>query len=103
MVKAIALWSRPDDPSAFEKEYFGSHMPFANAAGVPGMKRIVTSRALDDDAPFYRVAELIFDDTASLNNALQSAELAKVVSDGQRLEAEFGVKITLLTVEEDDS
>lgn len=103
MVKALALWSRPSDPGAFEQDYFERHIPLAQAAGVPGMRALITSRALDDDAPYYRVAELVFDDAESLQVALKSPEMAEVFADGQRLEAKHGVTITMLIVGQDHS
>jgi uncharacterized protein (TIGR02118 family) len=101
VVKALALWSRPADVNAFEKDYRERHVPFARAAGVPGLRALNTLRASDDDAPYYRVAELEFDDPSALEAALASPEMAAVLADGQRVESEHGVEITLLVVQHD--
>jgi uncharacterized protein (TIGR02118 family) len=102
MVKAIALWSRPQDPGAFEKDYFGRHLPLARSAGVPGLRDLITSCAIDEDQPHYRAAELVFDDADSLKKAMASPELASVFADGQRLQDDHGVTVALLMVVQDN-
>jgi uncharacterized protein (TIGR02118 family) len=101
VVKAIALWSRPRDPQTFEHEYFERHIPLARSIGVPGMRALLTSRAVDDDAAYYRVAELVFDDAESLTRGLESPEMAKVLEDAGRLQDDHGVTVTLLVVDQE--
>ena len=103
MVKALALWSHPTSEAEFEEEYFSSHIPFARAAAVPGMRELKTTRVLNEVIPsdYYRVAELIFDDAESLQKGLSSPEMARVVADGKSLADKHGSAITMILVESD--
>jgi uncharacterized protein (TIGR02118 family) len=101
VVKAIALWSQPRDPDIFEQEYFDRHIPLARSIGVPGMRALLTARAVGDDAPYYRVAELVFDDADSLSKGLESPQMATVLEDAGRLQSDHGVTVTLLVVDQE--
>ena len=94
MYKLYALWSapKPQDQAAFEKHYNEIHAPLA--AAVPEIRRLVTSltaKGLEGGAPaVYRVAEMIFDDEASLERSTHSPEWKKVREDAGVLIARFG-------------
>lgn len=75
MVKLIALYSRPDDPAAFDRHYREVHMPLA--AAMPGLRRTEVWRvagAPGGEPRYYQVAELYFDDLPALKAALKSPE-----------------------------
>ncbi len=78
MKKLVACWSAPEVSAraAFEAHYLGTHVPLARKA--PGLRRIALTRTdhgLEGAAPaFYRVAEMVFDDLASLERSSHSPE-----------------------------
>ena len=93
-VKLVVLYTQPEDPAEFDRQYFGTHMPLVHA--IPGLQRAETSKftaALDGgESTFYRAAELYFADQAALGAAFGSAEgqatsadYAKIAPPGSRL------------------
>ena len=42
-VKLMVLYTQPSDPEAFDRHYFGTHMPLVNA--IPGLQRAETGRS----------------------------------------------------------
>lgn len=95
-VKLVALWSVPNDPQGFDKDYEATHIPLV--AKLPGLKGAVASKALD--GPYHRMAELVFDDVDGLQSALGSAEGQALLADADRLQKDFSSKLDVLTVEE---
>ncbi len=95
-VKLVALWSTPAEVDTFEQEYAATHIPLV--AALPGLKGAVASKALS--GPYYRMAELIFDDGDGLGGALGSAEGQALLADAGRLQQAHGVTLEVLTVEE---
>lgn len=75
VVKLVALYQHPDDPAAFDRHYREVHLPLAQR--MPGLRRVEVSRVTGSPggtSPYYLMAEMYFDDAASLQAALQSAE-----------------------------
>jgi uncharacterized protein (TIGR02118 family) len=76
MVKLIVLYGKPEDPSAFDAHYAGTHAPLAEK--IPNLKRYEHGKALSSadgsEAPYYYVADLSFDDSDALQAGLSSAE-----------------------------
>ncbi len=75
MVKLVALYRKPADPAAFDKAYFETHVPLANK--IPYLRRSVVSRvtgAPRGEPEFYLMAELYFDDKATMDKAMASPE-----------------------------
>jgi uncharacterized protein (TIGR02118 family) len=97
-VKIVALWGTPNDVEGFEKDYAAIHLPLV--AALPGLQGATASKALD--GPYYRMAELLFENADSLGSALGSEEAAKLLADSGRLQEAFGAKLDVLTVEELD-
>jgi uncharacterized protein (TIGR02118 family) len=69
----VVTYRRPQDKWAFDREYFGVHVPMAKR--LPGLKRYVVSRANPaaasaDEA--YLIATLDFDSPAAIQAALES-------------------------------
>jgi uncharacterized protein (TIGR02118 family) len=95
-VKVVALWSQPQDVEGFEKDYDGSHI--ALVAKLPGLKGAIASEALD--GPYYRMAELLFDDVDKLQAALGSSDGQELLADTGRLQETYGTKLDVLTFEE---
>ena len=66
-------WDVPSDPEAFERHYREVHVPLSLA--LPGLRRYTVSRsvtALRGAGPAYLIAELDWDDLASLRAAFDS-------------------------------
>ena len=76
-MRMIALYKNPPDPAAFDKNYFGTHLPLL--AKVPGLERTVVSRFTRTvmGEALYMMAEMYFPDEASLKSALRSPEMGE--------------------------
>jgi uncharacterized protein (TIGR02118 family) len=86
-VKLVVLYTHPDDPEAFERHYFDTHMPLVSK--IPGLQRAESGRfvaALDGgEQTYYRVAELYFADQAALGAAFGSDEGKATAADYQKI------------------
>ena len=69
MVKLTVLYDQPDDPAAFEKYYLETHIP-EHGQKIPNVIKLETNKAVGDQPPFYRTADLYFENMASLQAAL---------------------------------
>lgn len=84
----LVLWGRPTDLEPFERHYRETHIPLA--LEIPGLRRYTLSRNIvpvRGADPYYMVAELDFDDLASLQAAFQSPEGQATASDIANLTA----------------
>jgi len=97
-VKLVALWTKPNDPEAFDKDYEATHA--ALVAKLPGISSAIFCKSMDPNAEYHRTAELIFDDAGAMGTALGSPEGAELLGDAGRLSETFGNKVDVLTVEE---
>ncbi|MGH3207451.1 MAG: EthD family reductase [Sciscionella sp.] len=74
--KLTVLYGQPEDPQAFEAYYSDKHMPLARA--IPGLQRIEVGKVLGaadgGPAPYYRIAELVFADVATLQASMSTEE-----------------------------
>jgi uncharacterized protein (TIGR02118 family) len=84
MHKLTVQYTDPADPAVFEKHYREVHVPLA--AKIPGLRRftITKPRGLGCAAP-YLIAELWFDDAATLDAGLRSPEGVAAAADVQNL------------------
>lgn len=79
MLKYIALYQMPDNPDAFEEQYFGSHMPLV--ARTPGLVRAEVAKVdrvfvpgfLGEAKP-YLIAEMYFESADTAKAAFSSPE-----------------------------
>ena len=69
MVKLTVLYDQPEDPAAFEKYYLETHVP-DHGQQIPNVIKIEANKAVGEDPPFYRSADLYFENMASLQAAL---------------------------------
>jgi len=99
MYKIVALWSapKPGDVDAFESYYREVHVPKATV--VPGLKGIALTR-IDSGlegaaAPFYRVAELIFESPKAMEESSQSETWRAMREDAGQMIERFGVTLTV--------
>ena len=75
MVKLVAIYTTPEDVSAFENHYRENHAPLVRK--MPGLKKLEVSRffgAPQGNARYYMMAEMYFADKDALFAALKSAE-----------------------------
>lgn len=76
MAKVIAMYKTPADAAAFDRYYFGTHVPIAKR--IPGLRHYeVTSgpvHSYDGVAPYHLIATLTFDSMAAVHAALASPE-----------------------------
>lgn len=96
-MKLVALYKQPEDPAAFEQNYFNNHLPLINK--VPGLqKTLITrfTRTLMGEG-FYMMAEMYFKDSSSLKTAMKSPEMAAA---GENLNSFAGGLVTLMFAEE---
>jgi uncharacterized protein (TIGR02118 family) len=75
VVKLVALYKKPADVDAFEKHYNEIHAPLARK--MPGLQKLEVSHMIGAPAgepKFYMMAELYFEDKATMFTALNSDE-----------------------------
>lgn len=83
MVKVMVMYGPPTDASAFEEHYANVHVPLA--AKMPNVSRFEASRVVGtpdgSEPPYYRIAELWFEDEATMQATLSSPEGQETVAD----------------------
>ena len=83
MIKLTLLYGHPADPASFENYYATTHLPLA--AAITGVRRAefsLVSGALDGSpSPYYRIAELYFDDLGQLESGMGGAGGQAAVAD----------------------
>ena len=86
-VKLVVLFTHPDDPDAFDRHYFATHMPLVNR--IPGLERVETARfvaaADSGEQTYYRVTELYVADQAAVGAAFGSDEGKAATADYQNI------------------
>jgi len=86
MVRFMVLYQPPADAEAFEKHYFGFHVPLAKR--LPGLRRYTVSRNPSDvrgPDSYYMVAELDWDDMDSLRQDFASPLGKEIAGDVHKL------------------
>lgn len=75
-IKLVVLYTQPDDPEAFDRQYLDTHLPLVHS--IPGLERAETGRFVGvgdaGEQTYYRVAELYFADQAALAAAYGTDE-----------------------------
>lgn len=76
MIQLTVLYGHPQDPAAFERRYREAHTALFKK--IPGLKgwtsTRLTSLAPQEPSPYYRIANLYFEDMGTLQTALGSPE-----------------------------
>lgn len=89
MVKLVALYRKPENPDAFDRQYYQTHVPLVKK--WPGLRRVevgkVTGMPGGGDPPFYMIAEMYFDDHDALRAAMRSPEARAAGENLQQLAA----------------
>jgi uncharacterized protein (TIGR02118 family) len=94
MIKCVVLYEFPPDAEVFEHHYFDVHLPLG--AQIPGLRRREVAKATEgpggQQPPYYRIAELYFDDRSSMEQAFAS-EQGRRASDDRDLFVTSGVTV----------
>lgn len=76
MAKLFAVYQQPKDPAAFDRYYFGTHVPLAKT--IPGLRsyEVTTGDVLGMSGKHgaYLVAILEFDSVAAIGAAMASPQ-----------------------------
>jgi uncharacterized protein (TIGR02118 family) len=76
MIKLVVAYEHPVDPGAFDAHYASTHAPLARK--IPELKRFEAGKILGtpdgSPAPYYFIAELLFEDGDTLRRAMTSPE-----------------------------
>ncbi|MCA1835017.1 MAG: EthD family reductase [Actinobacteria bacterium] len=86
MIRFLVLYPRPTDLAAFERHYRDVHIPLTKK--LPGLRSYKTSRsavAIRGPEPYYLIAELEWDDMASLQRDFASPLGRETARDVDRL------------------
>jgi uncharacterized protein (TIGR02118 family) len=101
MIRLTVLYGQPDDTEAFDRHYRDVHIPLAKK--LPGLRRYTVSRgvavAFGED-PAYLIAELDFDDLATLQAGMGTPEGQEAGRDMVANLASGGVRNLIYEVEE---
>ena len=95
-MKLVALYKQPEDPAAFERAYFETHMPLIDK--VPGLLNSEISRFTRTlmGEGYYMMNVMSFSDLDSLKSAMRSPEMAAA---GDNLNSFAEGLVTLLFAE----
>lgn len=99
MYKMFAFWSAPkaEDQQEFEQHYKEIHLPLALA--VPNLSSVTATLLEGESSPYYRVAELTFDDRAAFAAAAKSQEWMAMQADSKSIISRFSVQLSAVTGE----
>jgi uncharacterized protein (TIGR02118 family) len=97
--RLVSLFSRPEDPAAFDRHYREIHTPIV--LRYPRLREVRLAK-VDPvgprSAPFYLVAEMVFDSRADLDAALASEPALESARDLRNF---AGAGVTLYAVDDD--
>lgn len=87
MYRMTIQYDTPDDPEAFDKQYFEQHVPLCKPLPDLVGASFSKPRALGPRTTPYLVAELDFADADTFTAAMRSPEMAAVAKDAETLPA----------------
>jgi uncharacterized protein (TIGR02118 family) len=83
MVKLTVLYGHPEDLNAFEDYYENTHMPLAQK--IPNVQRIDLGKVIatpdGSEPPYYRTADLWFENMDQLQSSMGSPEGQETAQD----------------------
>ena len=80
MVKVTVLYEQPQDVAAFETYYWETHVP-KYGQQIPNVIKLEANKAFGDDTPFYRSADLYFEDMASFQASMGAPITQAAIAD----------------------
>ena len=85
MARLVAIYKKPGEVDAFEKHYFGTHIPLAKT--MPGFRKYEVSygpvSVLAGPTDVYLIGTVYFDDLEAMNKAFASPEGRATAADRQ--------------------
>ena len=85
MAKLVVIYGKPQDPEAFDRHYFETHVPLAR--DIPGVRNYEVSKGgvmtPGGPADAHLIATLEFDDMAAIQAAFASPEGQRAAADVQ--------------------
>ena len=66
----IVFYKAPPDPEKFDKHYFETHIPLVQK--IPGLVKVEVSHFTGEDAPYYLMASLFFNNREEREAGLNS-------------------------------
>jgi uncharacterized protein (TIGR02118 family) len=76
MIQLTVLYGHPQDPTAFDRYYREAHASLAKK--IPGLKGYTSTKPTSlnpqEQSPYYRIANLYFENMGTFQAALQSPE-----------------------------
>ena len=104
MIQLTALYGHPQDSATFDAYYQSTHAPLARK--IPGLKGYIANKpsatSPQEQAPYYLIAELYFDNMEAFQSGLQSPEGQAAAADTQNF-ATGGVTLVVGEVQVYDS
>jgi uncharacterized protein (TIGR02118 family) len=98
VIKYVALYRTPEDPEAFDKNYFETHVPIVDE--TPGLVRTEiakVTRMMVGEPAYYLLAELYFDSVESMKAAFKTDPWR---ASGENLQSWGGMDlVTMFTAE----
>jgi uncharacterized protein (TIGR02118 family) len=101
-VKVVLIYPRPQDEQAFEKVYFGEHVPMVEAKFKGGLTRLVLTKVTGSPQgkmAAYRLAEAYFSTMAELQDCIESDGGKEVIAHAQSISS-GGQPLILICEEE---
>ncbi|MDB5709974.1 MAG: EthD family reductase [Sphingomonas bacterium] len=103
MAALVAIYKKPADVDAFEKHYFGTHIPLAKT--MPGVRKYEVSAGpvsvLAGPSDVYLIGTVYFDDLEAMEKAFASPEGRATAADRQLYAADdTGVQIFVFDTRE---
>ncbi len=103
MARLVAIYKKPADVEAFEKHYFGTHIPLTKK--LPGFRKYEVSSgpiaAVAGSSDIYLIGTVYFDDLEAMQKAFGSAEGRACAADRQIFAPDdTGVQIFAFDTEE---
>ena len=80
MVKVTVLYEQPQDVAAFETYYWETHVP-KYGQQIPNVIKLEANKAFGDDTPFYRSADLYFEDMPSFQASMGAPITQAAIAD----------------------
>ena len=101
--RLLVLWGTPADPDLFERHYREVHVPLVNK--LQGVRRYTLSRdtvPVRGGQPYYRIAEVDFDDMTALQQAFASPEGRTAAADVTTMSSATGAQVRSMIYELED-
>lgn len=82
MIKLTALYTKPDDPGAFDEHYFNVHVPLVKQ--IPGLLKCEIAKVIGapiGEAQFYLQCDMYYENEDAMNAGLASSEGRRTAKD----------------------